>query len=320
MRAVALCVCFCLAAASNPALKCPSLTPRTAPDDVKQLKPVDVKVVAAMGDSITAGFALTGKPVESRDLSYATGNATGATTMATIHARFRGKDAVNGINVAQTNDKVQGIGAQAAALVAQIKGDKRINFQKDWKLVTVLIGANNDCPACQGKAEDSPSEYEKELGNAVYTLNNELPRTLVSLVSMLNVTSLLTAPGVDRHCGLQHVLTKIECPCIFEGAQASAAVDANVQADNAKLLEIAKYWDGYDKSFGVVVQPGLSQMDVPDWTFLSQFDCFHPSLEAHQNIGIALWNNMLQPVGKKQSAFKMPVQIRCPTDDDFLHN
>merc|ERR1712079_67339 len=95
-------------------------------------------------------------------------------------------------------------------------------------------------------------------------------------------------------------------------ANASAAVQRVIEEDNANLYHIAKHFASSD--FAVVVQPGMDMMSVPDWTYLSRFDCFHPALVTHQQVALALWTNLFQPIGKKTREFQLPVNIYCPTD------
>jgi len=304
----------------DPIKACPKLTLRDPPDDIKQLKIVDVKVVAAMGDSVTAGFGIDGKAAETRDLSYGPGNRTGATTLANFHRHYRA-DAVSGINVAITGDLVQGQVAQAHALIAAMKADKRVDFAKDWKLVTLFIGANNQCPSCQGNETNSAKAYEAALVPALEVLRKGMPRVLVNLVLMMKLSGLANAPGTSSHCILQHFLTKIECPCALGSAGEKALMDRTTDEDNRKQLEIAAAVaaKGY-KEFGVVVQPVLSDMKIPDYTYLSTFDCFHPSLVAHQQIALGLWQNLFEPVGKKKTELVPPAKMKCPTDADFIYS
>merc|ERR1712187_1031882 len=88
------------------------------------------------------------------------------------------------------------------------------------------------------------------------------------------------------------------------------------EADNALTYKIAKKFGKSD--FAVVVQPAIDMMSVPDWTYLSRFDCFHPSLITHQQVALALWINLFQPVGNKTDDFTIPVNAYCPTDDDMI--
>uniref|UniRef100_A0A4W4EUZ7 Uncharacterized protein n=1 Tax=Electrophorus electricus TaxID=8005 RepID=A0A4W4EUZ7_ELEEL len=73
------------------------------------------------------------------------------------------------------------------------------------------------------------------------------------------------------------------------------------------LVESGRY-DSHS-NFTVVLQPFLRDITLPlmvreDGNLdLSYFtvDCLHLSERAHSEMAIALWNNMLEPVGKKQA-------------------
>ena len=71
----------------DPIKACPKLTLRDPPDDIKQLKIVDVKVVAAMGDSVTAGFGIDGKAAAAAEAEWLLTKAVEASTMAQLAAR-----------------------------------------------------------------------------------------------------------------------------------------------------------------------------------------------------------------------------------------
>lgn len=301
---------------SSPIDACPQLTPRAPPADVQHLKPVDIKVLGAFGDSFTAGFAIHGLPIENREEVYVTGGKAGAVTVGNFFKHYGDKIALH--NVAVSGDVVQGMDKQAKRLITAVKGDKSVDFENDWKMVTILIGGNNQCAACYGAAANQPPQYKDDLTSALDILKEGLPRTVVSLVSMVNLSSLATAPGVDDHCKVPHVIGKVECSCPFGGANSSAIVQEVTKQDNAELYKMAQAYK--TKDFSVVVQPGMDMMSVPDWTYLSRWDCFHPSLVTHQQVALALWTNFFQPVGKKTTKFQLPVKVYCPTDDDLIHS
>ncbi|CAM0140496.1 unnamed protein product [Umbelopsis sp. WA50703] len=79
---------------------CPALTPRSSPaTTVHDLRIDDIKMVAALGDSITAGFAAKGVqgPTivnlanlnEDRGVSFAMGGDAGALTLATLMKNYQ---------------------------------------------------------------------------------------------------------------------------------------------------------------------------------------------------------------------------------------
>uniref|UniRef100_A0A3B4TJ62 Uncharacterized protein n=1 Tax=Seriola dumerili TaxID=41447 RepID=A0A3B4TJ62_SERDU len=80
--------------------------------------------------------------------------------------------------------------------------------------------------------------------------------------------------------------------------------------------------DRYDGKgdFAVVLQPFLHNSFIPnigaDTSFFS-LDCLHISERSHAEMAIALWNNMLEPVGKKQAYNNFTYdrsKIHCPSE------
>uniref|UniRef100_A0A8C5AUW0 Phospholipase B1, membrane-associated n=1 Tax=Gadus morhua TaxID=8049 RepID=A0A8C5AUW0_GADMO len=77
-------------------------------------------------------------------------------------------------------------------------------------------------------------------------------------------------------------------------------------------------------NFTVIIQPFIRDIDlplqpvrsIPDRFF--SVDCFHISERAHAEMAIALWNNMLEPVGQKQEYNNFtydPTKVHCPSKD-----
>jgi len=90
-------------------------------------------------------------------------------------------------------------------------------------------------------------------------------------------------------------------------------------AISAKLA--AKYAAMNNPNFTVVVQPGISGLEIAKFgeAYLSNLDCFHPSLCANQAFTYCLWNNLFQPVGKKSTAPDVKhLKIYCPTVNDYI--
>jgi len=76
-----------------------------------------------------------------------------------------------------------------------------------------------------------------------------------------------------------------------------------------------------DPNFYVSVQPGLSDLIIQKFgeVYLSNLDCFHPSLCANQAFTYQIWNNMFQPIGKKSTAPDINnLQIYCPKETDYI--
>uniref|UniRef100_A0A7N6F5X1 Uncharacterized protein n=1 Tax=Anabas testudineus TaxID=64144 RepID=A0A7N6F5X1_ANATE len=94
-------------------------------------------------------------------------------------------------------------------------------------------------------------------------------------------------------------------------------INLEYQAEIQYLISGDRY-DGKE-DFSVVLQPFLHNFFIPhvgaDTSFFS-VDCFYFSEQAHAEMAIALWNNMLEPVGSKQVYNNFTYdrsKIRCPS-------
>ena len=66
---------------------------------------------------------------------------------------------VDQLNGAVSLAKIQDLDAQMDYLVAQAKKIPGIDFENDWKVLTILIGANNLCASCQPGRKDVTPEF-----------------------------------------------------------------------------------------------------------------------------------------------------------------
>lgn len=125
---------------------CPKLPWHPPPTHIKDLWVSDISVVAGMGDSITAGFALNNVPEDHRGLSYCCGDARNESTLFNFVKHFnpRARGGAE-FDLAVTGDVVQGMTAQATRLIKALKANHAVDFARDWKLLTIWIGANNEC-------------------------------------------------------------------------------------------------------------------------------------------------------------------------------
>jgi len=61
-------------------------------------------------------------------------------------------------------------------------------------------------------------------------------------------------------------------------------------------------------------------MHFPDpLAYLSDLDCFHPSLCANEAFAYQMWNNMMEPAGQKSVSPNIhDLKLKCPTADTYL--
>ncbi|XP_026161753.1 phospholipase B1, membrane-associated-like isoform X2 [Mastacembelus armatus] len=315
---------------------------KTVPTSVHRLRPADIKVVAALGDSITAGFGAKAKNLlqlktEYRGVSWSIGgdkNLETVTTLPNILKKFnpnikgvsKGQgNRQTGFNMAVSGAKIAGIPGQVQHLIDTIKKDSTLDFQNDWKLVTLFVGGNDLCQYCNDRVSASPQNYSYHLMTSLDMLYKEVPRTIVNVLEILEIEGLRRIKKDTLGCS---VLQKSVCPCFLLPGDDSPElaevkrINRELQIETEKLVYGGRY-DGRE-DFAVVVQPffkhsilPLNAEGRPDTTYFSE-DCFHFSERGHADMATALWNNMLEPVGKKQTYNNFTSarnNIKCPTEE-----
>jgi len=319
---------------------CPPVTPSpAAPISVHALRPSDVRIVAAIGDSLTAGNgALAKTPLglltEYRGRAFAMGGDGDETSVVTMPNLLRGhSDQLEGhsvgtgkkgsenarLNFAVPGSTAQDLEGQALELVDRLRRSPVVDFHNDWKVITVFVGGNDACDYFdKSKTDFSPEKYLHGIRKALDIFHASVPKTFVNLVEVLDLSML---PDLSKGiiCPLLH---RFLCKNIASGKN-NAEVKQLINDYNAKLRSLVAT-DKYETrdDFTVVVQPFFRHTTYPkksngqpDWSFFAP-DCFHFSAKGHAAAGEALWNNMLEPVGQKELHWSPDRQhVKCPTDD-----
>eukprot|EP01114_Cavostelium_apophysatum_P004777 TRINITY_DN1513_c0_g1_i1.p1 TRINITY_DN1513_c0_g1~~TRINITY_DN1513_c0_g1_i1.p1 ORF type:complete len:355 (+),score=51.54 TRINITY_DN1513_c0_g1_i1:90-1154(+) len=335
--------------ATRAATNCPQL-PKHTPKNVHDLHPNDIKVVMAIGDSITAGFGIMGYDGgldEFRGSSWSIGADPNRTTIFNLFQHFV-PDVIGGsvgshfveicqddfcpsphipaqdrLNGAQSGAYTQNLPDQVDYLVAQLKNNSNVDFDNDWKVLTILIGANNLCMSCFSELGvlESAQVYEDWLVKTLTKIDTEIPRVFVNIVDIFNISLVYTIAANSTYCTDIHRVLVIECVCAFDpfyGADNRAKMDAMSQAYNNRTAKVVSQLKKQD-DFAVVIQPQLRNGHIPNIEWLSTLDCFHPSLTGHEGLAVALWNNMLTPVAKKKT-FLNPEDVPiCPDNSTKLY-
>ncbi|XP_036290785.1 phospholipase B1, membrane-associated [Pipistrellus kuhlii] len=329
--------------------RCPSMDPSNKiPTSVHRLKPSDIKVIAALGDSLTAGNGAGSTPgnvldvfTQYRGLSWSVGgdgNVSSVITLANILREFNpnltgfsvgtGKENSPGafLNQAVAGAVSGDLPAQARRLVGLMKNDTRVNFEEDWKIITVFIGGNDLCDHCNDLARYSPQNFTDNIGKALDILHAEVPRAFVNLVKAMQIVNLRELYQ-EKKVPCPRLILRNLCPCVLKyddnSTEVATLIELNkkYQERTHQLVEGGRY-DTRD-DFTVVVQPFFERVDMPktpeglpDSSFFAP-DCFHFSKKSHAHSGSALWNNMLEPVGQKSRwhDFQSKINITCPNED-----
>jgi phospholipase B1 len=278
------------------------------PTSVHQLRPGDIKVVGAMGDSLTAALGANAKTIlglliEYRGRSWSIGGdkkLEKQVTMPNILKIFNQdvQGFSHGVDIAFVNEKGVGFNAavsgqeanhipdQARTLINRLKESTKIDYKKDWKLITLFIGANDLCDFCKDRIIHSPKAYISYIQEGLDLIKKELPRTFVNLVLVLRVTDVkLLNRGL-----VCNVLHHIECPCAAFPKSEAEEKELEEYYQQYHDLTVALVDSGrYDTSddFTVVTQPFFQDFEPPrlpsgeiDFSFFAP-DCFHFSKKGH---------------------------------------
>ncbi|KAK3597883.1 hypothetical protein CHS0354_029465 [Potamilus streckersoni] len=317
--------------------------PARSATSVHSLTPYDVKVVGAMGDSITAGTGITAVTVlgllrEDRGLSWSIGGIGGIDDHETVpnalkfyNPSLAGFSTGSGsasskyahLNVAVAGETSSDISRQAQELINRMKKEPGVDFENDWKVITVFIGGNDLCDYCKDKETYSAENYVSNIQKGLDILHAQVPRAFVNLVEVLNI-AVVRQLNQNLLCDGLHLFL---CGCAAyplskEAEEELAAEVIRYREETEKLIATGRY-DTRD-DFTVVLQPFLKDTSVPmkdgcpdDYSCpdLSYFapDCFHFSEKGHQAAAGALWNNMVEPVSKKRTSWTPGELVECPS-------
>ncbi|XP_014448628.1 phospholipase B1, membrane-associated [Tupaia chinensis] len=323
-------------------LDCQDRSPsKSVPTSVHQLRPADIKVVAALGDALTTarGARPSAEGENSTDwkgLSWSIGGEEvleKSTTLPNILKKFNSKILGfstaddTGLNMAEEGARAQDMKTQAQELVKRIKQNAKIDLKNDWKLVTIFIGGNDLCHYCEEtKMPLSAKKYVDEIKKALDILHKELPNTFVNLVDIMELASLYQGP--NGRCGI--LAAQSICNCLFDDSQSSPAVVLQqlreVNWDFQRRISELSYLQQYTnyEDFIVVMQPffentliPLTENGSPDLTLFSD-NCLYFSERGQAEMAIALWNNMLEPIGQKTTTTNFTYsrkKLKCPSPE-----
>jgi hypothetical protein len=204
------------------------------------------------------------------------------------------------------------------------------HFEDRWKVLTILIGANDVCAsfqACNGNTSDAQQVadiFERNLDAAMSAIESSLTRVYVNLVSLFSIASVRRVTA--KHHGILpcHLEARFvdECTCIdhpisgkgdITGIQLSR-LDATVALVNQRVEAVAAKYHLRRPDFAVVPHMGWAGQDVPDFSYLSDLDCFHPSAVAHRVMSITLWNSMLSKPTPPHPLNGSAIPV-CPSPD-----
>jgi len=329
-----------------PRFMCPLIKrSSTVPTSASKVRVTDIDITAAVGDSITAGFGALASTIfgiftEYRGVSWSIGGDTdkrdpyGQTieTLPNIIRRYNpnvegfstgtGKQSASNsrLNRAVSGAVARDIPGQVEDLLIKLQAYP--NWQTKWKHVTLWIGGNDLCIVCKGDAHVQPQAYANYITSALKTLQDRSPRTIVSLVSAIDVTRLYPL-SAGFFCGLLH---GYECPCGTSSNAATRAITANMAVEYNKLLRAIPSHPDFNvkDDFVVIYQPIYENTTIPmrpdgspDDEYFAP-DCFHYSGVGQECSSVGLWNNLVEKVNLKRKDWVPQDPIECPKETDFI--
>ena len=341
------------------AARCAPLPPAPAPAaDVSSLRPQDIRGVIALGDSITAAFAARGGFEEYRGASWSIGGDPGELTVPNLLSAVAppsegpvvgasvgvhlpeicvGTDycppgqrrADDRLNAAQSGATAANMLKQAEYIVDAVPEVPGLDLREDWKLATLLIGANDLCDVCgesDSERQSLAEGYESSLRRTLETLRVGIPRLLVNLVAIFDVSEVYRVGERDPHCIARRRVSRVECECALNPGTRNARNRAAMDEVSGTFRDIssriaADYRDAGYSDFGVALHKFGFRTNFsawPEW-YVSPFDCFHPSMYAHRDLAVALWNSMLTPLANRSETIEMHAEPTCPDEHSRVY-
>ncbi|KAK3768022.1 hypothetical protein RRG08_045036 [Elysia crispata] len=208
---------------------------------------------------------------------------------------------------------------QASGLVTKLQADSNVDFDDDWKLITIFLGGNDLCEYCEYNI--TPAVYTSNLRVGLDILFNNIPRAFVNLVQVMNVGLTQTL----RKGFISTFVLSSACPCgtFPESEEANELLAEYTEAYQQAVLDLADSGDYDSDNFTVVAQTFYRNITLPykdgtddiDYSFFA-IDRFHISKRGNAVSGRGLWNNMFEPVGNKTTNVHWyETDIICPTEE-----
>eukprot|EP00033_Pygsuia_biforma_P004068 GCRY01004459.1.p1 GENE.GCRY01004459.1~~GCRY01004459.1.p1 ORF type:complete len:363 (+),score=67.66 GCRY01004459.1:149-1237(+) len=323
--------------------------PTTKPTNARQLHPSHINVIMALGDSITAGFGMKNVDpfdlVEFRGRVFSIGTNKDSLTLPNLIKKFNPNvvGGASGFTVPFTKGKDLDAGISGATvldfkneidyLVGKLKGDyaSQIDFENDWKLVTVLIGANDICDACHPEEDNQdgdPKVFLQKFREYMHYLRDSIPRLFVNVLPVLDVSSVYDAAMTSNYCKAVWKGLKFECQCLHISNETRQVMKDTTPLFNQALYTVSEEMNALnDPEFYMAMQPGvMEKVDLPSMgvKYLSKVDCFHPGVTANEYFATYLWNGMFKSPRQKpifitlESELPSNAKLYCPTKDDVM--
>ncbi|XP_043681642.1 phospholipase B1, membrane-associated-like [Vespula pensylvanica] len=313
------------------------------PTSVHRLKPGDIDIIASMGDSLSAGTGIFAESflhlfIDNRGVSAAGGGQNTwreYMTLPNILKEFNPNlygyssgdystlEKGSKFNVAEAGAVSSDMPYMATILIKRMKNDPKVNMQKHWKHISLMIGSNDFCLffCTKPSLPEILQNHERDIVETLRILRDNIPRVFVSLIPPPQLKVLVKNLIEGEPSIWCDILTDLECPCLF-GLRYRDKIQEYYDAIKRWQdidIKISNYSEFQKDDFVVVAQPILTNLDIFinnnyfDETYLT-IDCFHISQKANSLYANALWNSLLLPYEEKPTTIEQNLfTILCPT-------
>lgn len=181
-----------------------------------------------------------------------------------------------------------------------------LNLGDGWMVVTIFLGENDLCghlESCGTNAEQQGrvDTFRRNMDRLLGSLVAWRKRLYINLVELFWISRVASVENTSLRCELTEEIAH-ECRCLHgsqfnkdERASNAAKLDNVTAGMNGVLVDLAKKYDRIRPDVGVNVAKTLGRSPIPDLSYLSELDCFHPSAKTHHVMSHSLWNSMLRP-------------------------
>ncbi|KAM8716620.1 hypothetical protein ACLKA7_003492 [Drosophila subpalustris] len=288
------------------------------PSDIRRLRPGDIDIVAAFGDSTNAGTGIMALGfwdlmVEYRGFAYTGGGIESWRTVLTLpnilklyNPNLYGFAVAHSLsadvkrsrfNVAEPMLYLLDLPFQVHVLIDRLRRDLKVNMAEHWKLLSIHVGPNDICSElCYWTdLEAFLHTEERQLYETFRLLRDNVPRLLINFIIQ---------PDIDDEL---HLISKMPADCT---TRASFFCNCHDKYKEDRFYNVAKRFLDMQKSvaslpefqredFAVVTHGILrnlstlwSRNGILDKRLMAN-DCVHYSQLGHAVLAKLLWNNML---------------------------
>ncbi|KAH8388137.1 phospholipase B1, membrane-associated [Drosophila serrata] len=329
---------------------CPTNNTRSVnpPTSIEQLRPGDIDIIAAFGDSLSAGNGILSNNAidminEFRGLTFSGGGMADWRRFLTLpnilkvfNPKLYGFSVSNSLvanyrhsrlNIAEPMVMSRDLPFQARVFIDRLRRDPNVDMKRHWKLLTVYVGNNDICSdLCHwDKPESFLEQHAADMRQAFRLLRDHVPRLLINLIVVPKIQDVLSSmTQLPLQCFVVH---RIGCHCLVDDRLSSSQLKERQQTVlrwQQLDLEVARLPEFHRDDFAIVAHPLITNITAPklpdggtDWRLFSH-DCFHFSQRGHAILANLLWNSMLLPDELKPQSSKVPEvleQIVCPSQE-----